>query len=746
MKELEINLRIRDQAARQTQQAIIQGFQKTTAAANKAVDSYEKAAARKIAADAKATAAAVAEFAKITAAADREAKRQADAQARSAAQSVAAAFKAADSVARANQRASDATIKADQRAADAAFKAVAARAKANLDASNKAVSDAQRAADMQAAAIKRSVDAEESRVRRLDQLGRQQLSREEVMLRAHAKVNQKAQQDRVDAAAKALNGEKKGWFDLEGAVGGVGTAVGAAALAYASFATVTKVVGSISGMWKDQRRDIEESVLRVVDYQKKLRELADLKGHAGRTTPELAAQLGLRAVTTQTADDAQKFSEGILNAGAVAKEGKLISEKEFQKLTEQGGKVQAVKGLDPEAAGNFFGGLPALFGGKDQKADDITARGLTITKILQAGKSSASSGISQFQNIQSLANSGSFKSPEELAATQSYLSLFGADSAGEATQQYLRATTGALDRTRRGGIEGGEAQGAYLDSIGAKAGMTSNEIAARIFEDTKKAKDADPNFNMDSYFAHKGYGNQEDRLTLGRVMQGMENNQFDTFMGMADPGKRLSIGDAMRSTEESLRIDPTADARRSELTKDAADVAKGTGPEQKYLDARKQAFDRLSAMKKVTGKFDESDKDDNYRGLILDEVQREINARAKKAGVPYVEGYDDPMQALPNAMFGTGRTHGPLGGHPMDRLGISEATRAKYYAELETNIGRAGGGGIDNSALIDLTKQLLESSKRMEDTILKGMPGAVPPMQPAAPLLNAGPPGRPNKI
>ena len=102
-------------------------------------------------------------------------------------------------------------------------------------------------------------------------------------------------------------------------------------------------------------------------------------------------------------------------------------------------------------AGNFFGGLPALFGGKKQQANNVFSRGMGIADILQAGGSSAASGISQFRGIQALAKSGAFGkddvAPENTAATQALFSTIREDAAGTLTQQYMRASTGALDRT-----------------------------------------------------------------------------------------------------------------------------------------------------------------------------------------------------------------------------------------------------------------------------------------------------------
>ena len=351
--------------------------------------------------------------------------------------------------------------------------------------------------------------------------------------------------------------------------------------------------------------------------------------------------------------------------------------------------------------------------------------------------------------MQSYSNEGSFKSPEELAATLAYISGFGENEAAEHTQQYIRATTGAADRNRRGGVEGGETQGKYLESIGLKPGMTSNEIGGLIFEDTQKQereqKRNNPgvNFMLGNYLLHKGYANQDERKVLGDVMQGMKNDQFKTIMDMGTPDKRLSAFEAMRSTEESLRADPTADARRTDVANDAADIARGTGPEQKYLAARQQAFNRISGPGKTYGSFEDSEKSQSYRGIILDEVQREINVRAKKAGVKYEEANisSDMATGSMNAMFGTGLGHGTLGGHPLDRAMTSDATRAKAYMELETSIAAKGGGGIDNKALFDLATKLLESSVRTEDAIIKGMPINAPGA--AAGLLNAVPAGKP---
>jgi hypothetical protein len=167
--------------------------------------------------------------------------------------------------------------------------------------------------------------------------------------------------------------------------------------------------------------------------------------------------------------------------------------------------------------------------------------------------------------------------------------------------------------------------------------------------------------------------------------QGFENKQLDTFLDMTDPSKRPKIAEGMRPIEESLKVDPTAIARASDVVKDVADTAKGSGPEMKMLQARKDAFQRLRVKHNWSGEFKDSNDNPLYRGAISDEVQREIFERAKKVGVDtsrYGSIQDNFMANAARKYLGIGQNFGILGGNPADQVAYSLTAKNTPAVEM----------------------------------------------------------------
>ena len=187
-----------------------------------------------------------------------------------------------------------------------------------------------------------------------------------------------------------------------------------------------------------------------------------------------------------------------------------------------------------------------------------------------------------------------------------------------------------------GGIEGGERQHDYLSGIGAKSGMglTAEDVTMKVAAKAAEEKKKNPNFDLDAYLSHHGWSNQDDRITFMSAIQnsdvytGVKDSPFNTFMNMGreraaqnridvDPAKNAARAAAiMWPLDDSIRVDPGAAGRIGELTKDAADVARGTGANGMLYHAREQAFNRLRGLKKTSGTFEESEKSNIYQRIF----------------------------------------------------------------------------------------------------------------------------------
>lgn len=354
-KQLKIDLIINDTQAKQVAKVQMVGLSNLQAAAVKYSDALEKAAKKAsdaMAQEARRTADAQAREAKRAADAQaREAKRGADAQVRESKRAEAAASKLTDSVEKAAKKASDSQAREAKKASDASaaaaqnslaaarkfaddaakayeksaarteaaeMRATAARAKAVGAAANKAVAETEKATQAQVTSAQRSTRAEEARVARLIGLGKEQLSQTEVGMRAAAIVNQKVQQDRVNAAAKAMSGESKSWLSSIDLSGKATSAVAGFVGGLVAVNGVVSVVGSIAAEFDKVAEKAFLAAQKVAGYRNELRSLAGLEGQAGPTDVTMLKQLDLRLATGATAGQATAFSNEYLGAGQAA--------------------------------------------------------------------------------------------------------------------------------------------------------------------------------------------------------------------------------------------------------------------------------------------------------------------------------------------------------------------------------------------------------------------------------------------
>jgi hypothetical protein len=644
-QELEIILKINDESARKANAAQVASLKKIQAEQAKSASAFE--------------------------AANNKAAAAAESMANKAA---AAQQKAAMAVVRAHEKAAEAQIAAANRAADNDLRAAMRRSAAVSKAANDAVAAAERRAAADEKADARAATS---------------------AAKASASV-QAAAKKRADADVAASAKQSGGLGDIAAAVTGVG-------LAYAGLSAAKAIVASIGESWAAQRKDIEESVLRVTKYQEKLLELAQLKGQIGKTTVETGEQIKFRAKTLQTADQSQKFQEGLLNSGQATVKAGFMSQKEMDKLAVHAGSYQAATNADPNALGQLTGALPAIIGKKDLTADEAFRREANILKIFQEGGSSQSSAVSQFSKNAGLSTMGIFKSPEQQAGLQSLFSLTSADEAGTMVDQFTRATVGGLGRIKGVHVEGGESQAEYIKGLAKTANrdatqMDPIEIGKMIASDmaaqkTKEAK-AGREFNAYDYLGQKGY-TQETKMVLMDFANRQNSGQYGaTFEPMSKPEAAPTLAEATKGAAD-FRTGDVGQDRTVGIAKDAADAIKGRGAEGFYLRARKLAFERLRADPNngVSGEFDTWDKDKVFRGRILDESQREIMERAKKFGVTLPEEFNRPKQTG-SEKLGIGGGQGPLGG-AYDALiaAMDRNTDATNKAEEAAREGRAKAAG-----------------------------------------------------
>jgi hypothetical protein len=637
--------------------------------------------------------------------------------------------------ARAERVAAKEKLAGDKAALKAALDAITNEKKAALDA----ISEGKKARS-KAARDSATAAAEASR----EKAAAEKSAAREASLAAASVANA----NKAAARASRMAWQEQNKSQIEGANSGI-AAVGKLGVAYAALDIGVKIATAISDMWKNQRRDIESSVENMIHYREVILELAALNDRLGRTTPELKNQLEFRSKTLQSRDDAIAFQGGIMDTGQSAVKAELITKPELDKLAEHMGSYQGATGATPDALGKLSGLMPGIIGGKNQTAEDVARKEIAILDILRLGNGGLKTGVSQFANNSGLSKAGLFGHEGlEQASLQSLFSIDSPESAGTRVDQFVRGMSGMQTKNRGTEMEGSETQMEYGKRLGVTDAMKPLEIGRLVAGDLKEQAKNNPAFNPMNYLFMHGFREQEAQFASANFATAVNNGSWDKNYGKMSTGQAVpTFKAAMQETRDHMSVDPTAQARRADLAKDLADSAKATGPEGLFLQAKKIAFENLRLRGETSGTFEKQNESTIWEGQILDEVQRELNESGKKVGLEGIagdEGNGNPVSRF-NKRMGLGTGEGVLGGLPASRLAYSNEMRAKAYAEAYTQIKERGGDPLAATMkeMLDVGKQQLEATKRLEDRMLGGankvgpQPApALPPPLPGAPRAN----------
>lgn len=596
-------------------------------------------------------------------------------------------------------------------------------------------SQAKAGADAHVADARRMTDATARSVAEQKKAMASALTEVQVAERAKAALIEETNRKRIQAAKESMSAEKEASGSFLEGMGGMVGAVARLGAAYGFVGVAMKGVSAIAQMWKDQRKDIEDSVDRLTQYREKVLELASLKDRLGQSTPETKAQLEFRAATLQSADAAIAFQSGALNTGQSAYKSGRISEPDFQQAMKYAGAFQgAVPQLNPSAFGSLVGMMPSLMGGKNQSPEDVFRRTVGLYKIFELGGSSPSEAFEQFGKNTGLTLGGAFKSPEEQATLQSFFSIASHGEAGDKVNQFVRATGGLMLKNKDPRLEGSVSQVEYGQQLGVTDTMKPMEIGRLIAADLKaQAEKKGADFKPEDYLARHGFLAQELQYVLRDFAIGENSGTFEDTFGKAARGEAIpTFGDANQKVKEFQATDPVALSRQASLAKDLADTTVATGPEEFYKKVKELAFQSLRTQGKISGELKDWDGSALWGGPILDEARRMMEVQAEKAGVG-VSGFNAPEE------IGGVSLHERLGGGWQNRMFTSEATRSKYFYELGTDITAAGGKSIDLAEMLRLMRKQVEIAERNEARARSGVRPDPTPMP--APLPGAPPAG-----
>ncbi len=580
---------------------------------------------------------------------------------------------------------------------------------------------------------------------------------EEAMTAAKNQKISAANSARVNEAVKILKREEFANASIFQNVKNLITPLNMVALGYKAISLAGSALTSIAAMWQAQREDLEKSVDRVVNYKEKLLELAALKDKLGNPDPVHAEILGFRAITGQTAEQADAFQKGSLNTGQVAIKGGLVSDtpgkngekSEWAKLNEMMGKYQAAVNADPKAIGELTGILPQMIGSKNQKSDDIFRRAIGIFGTLQMGGSDLGPAVRAFNSNMSLLGPGSVRTPEQLAALSSAYSVTSAGKEGTMVDQLVRSTNLAQLRQTKTGAENSITTSAYLKSIGVTDQKDAPQVGLAIAQDIAKEMkklqgktnpDGTPTeLNIGQFLVSKGFEGPDmiDPVTL--LAKSMNSGLFgDTF------GKRMTAESAptiaeARAATNDFDQSVVMGKRQLDVSGDIADASRVGQSDTHYKQIRELAFKNLYKDPN-SGVYGEKEGYLNsviWRGKIDDEVLRMETERAAKAGIT-VPGSTNTMNPVDSVskFMGMGGSDSPLGGSFLSRLTTTNRQRADFYYDLDEQIkGVNKGNGVVNKALdnselvksIDRNSVATEEANRIEKAKLApGMPTPQP--------------------
>jgi hypothetical protein len=456
-----------------------------------------------------------------------------------------------------------------------------------------------------------------------------------------AAAEQAAAQENV---AGAIEKSVKGVLSLGVGLTGLGSASAA--------------IGVVIGHFKEVNKAIYDAGQFVQNYRKALQELAALKGNLGNTTKELGENLDFRTKTLQSAEDAKAFQAAALGVGesAVDKPGKpaLISPTEFTRAMELGGGFQAAEGGSADTHGTLVGLIPGLLG-RRTTGEEVARKEAQLYKVFQPGGASFTSLSNQYAKSAAPLISAKTLDPMQAAATLSAFSTTNKEGAGTELEQFVRATTGGIDKTGKPRVEEGTPIGAYLKTLGVTPDFLKQTkstdipfaIADRIKGDLlaqeQASKARGEEFSRAVYLKHKGFANQEETAALSHYIGLSETGQMKTFMDLASPGALPSLDEARKPVMEAQRTDPLMQGRKAELSDEAAKVAIGAGKPEFLTNLQRVAFNRLKTKGEVVGDYTEDIQNRwnlDPRGMVARrntelESQRMLAAEAKRVGVPF---------------------------------------------------------------------------------------------------------------
>jgi hypothetical protein len=547
----------------------------------------------------------------------------------------------------------------------------------------------------------------------------------------------------ADAQVKAADKAAKAQWSVANAIQGISAASVAmkgATLVFDYF--VTK--------FATMRTEIGLNIASLEDYRKVVLQLAALKDKLGGTTTETKENLLFRAETLQSRQTATQFQEAVVGAGESAvkdAQGKgLISREEFNKLMMMAGKFQAAEGGAAETHGTLAGMLPMLMGKQDVTAKEAFQKEQQLYAILKPGGATFTSGMSQLLKQSPLITSGLYgQGPEGVSKAASLLSAFtlsNKEGGGENLAQFTRATVGGLGKMKGVKLEGdSEKIGEYLTGIKATNQMDPIQIGKLISADMareeREQKTQGKTANLYDYLKYKGYGNQEELMSLLQFHGLQKTGQFENvFEPLATT--LPDMDKAEMDIKKFQRTDPLAKAMKRDVGTDLASVSKSVGAPESYENAKIIAYDTLRAAGKTYdtkggGKEGLAEWEaghwgwfDTSRKMIADKANQMLMDEAKKYGI----------KAPTKTVRGGGEVREIS---EMDySVFESEETRANRYYKMQQLVGQAGGNpNVGINQLVAIAKKQLETAEKAEAIMRGGQQAPIPIVAPGG--KNAGP-------
>jgi hypothetical protein len=404
-----------------------------------------------------------------------------------------------------------------------------------------------------------------------------------------------------------------------------------------------------------------EEILRMRNL---VRELAALRGDMGQSGETTAEVMAMSAKTLQSPEEVIAMQQHALGTGELAI-GRTISRKEFMKGLEAAGKQQSMEGSDAGAYGDIAGLLALESKKKNLSGEELQALVGREFDIQQPGRfASFAQAAAQRAKLTGYVQAGDLPG-EEASRLNSFFSLAGPEEAGTATDQFIRATLGRKLRNRNVQLSAdvdSERTAEYYKGLGADKLHDPEAIGKLVAEDVKKqmakAKGASQEFSVRDYLTTRGFGNEQELKQLELFVAGQLTGSYDPIEKAGT--KKLAIGAPGHGViderfEDSLRRNPELQNRRAERLAKLGEMKAGA-EEEPWLIAAKSAHAQLVAEGKYKGDFKEfQESSAPGRGIkdvgtrILDpgremsyfsdidkEIDRHLNAEAKRLGVPTV--------------------------------------------------------------------------------------------------------------